>query len=865
MLAYLRPLLPSPLHDLRLQVQDIAARMAAVDAAVFLLLVLSLALPSGYSVGTSMLVLIGLLRLPAWWRSGTALPAPLRWWVVAVVLMAAGWCIHLIDHGQWQWKTLGLDRVIKYLIALTALVALCVQRPRWQAVIWGCALGGLGAGLMAVWQVALQHMERAEGHTNAIQFGNLALLLALWCTALGLAFARERGMALLCTLGALGAGVASLLSGSRGGWVMLPLLLALLLWFLHPQRNTVSVWRRSLHASAGVLLLSAALFAVPTVRERTQLGWQEWAQADNLAQANTSVGVRRSLWSYAWQQGQSAPLLGIGQQDFVGRMPEAIAQGQLPSDALLFNHAHNEWLDMFAKRGWLGCLALFFFFAVPAVAFWRLLREADAQMQSTAAWPARQHNRAWQQMQLAAVCGLITVLGFLGFGFTQVMFAHNNGNVMYLLCVTLWLALSVYARPGAAGPSQGGDSVDRQTQPGGQHSTGADADADAGAGAGAGAEGAVHGKRPLKVLHFVSGGFSGATQVAIDLCAPHPGQQSLLVLRRRSMDISDRLTKLAAQGIEVRTVARWSHWITQRQVARICREWQPDVFVAHGFSEHLWGRYGALQAGVPRLLHVEHNTRERYTPRRLRQSLELAQHTERIVGVSRAVCDVLIARGHPAEKCVAILNGIDLQRWQGGRPWDEREDAIVMSARFAQQKDHFTLIRAVALLREQGLQPTVYLAGEGKSSWRKRAQALSRSLGLDDQVQFLGHVGDLPALCGRVKLAVLSTHYEGLGLGLIEAMACGCCGIGTDVEGVQEILTSGETGYLVPHGDAQALATQMAYLLRHPDQAQAMAARGQAHVRATFDRKRMAQQYLELLRAPPASAALLPNARKIQP
>ena len=331
------------------------------------------------------------------------------------------------------------------------------------------------------------------------------------------------------------------------------------------------------------------------------------------------------------------------------------------------------------------------------------------------------------------------------------------------------------------------------------------------------------------------------------------------------MDISHRLDRLRAQGIEVRTVSRWSHWVTQRQVARICREWQPDVFVAHGFSEHLWGRYGALQAGVSRLLHVEHNTRERYTPRRLRQSLELAQYTEHIVGVSRAVCDALIARGHPAEKCVAILNGIDLQRWQGGLPWDEREDAIVMSARFAKQKDHFTLIRAVALLREQGLQPTVYLAGEGKSSWRKRAQTLSLSLGLGDQVQFLGHVGDLPALCRRVKLAVLSTHYEGLGLGLIEAMACGCCGIGTDVEGVQEILTSGETGYLVPHGDAQALATQLAYLLRHPDQAQAMASRGQAHVRATFDRRRMTQQYLQLLRGPEASTTALTGTKQIPP
>ncbi|SDM13162.1 Glycosyltransferase involved in cell wall bisynthesis [Oryzisolibacter propanilivorax] len=792
----------------------------ATDAAVGLLLAGSLLLPSGYSWGAALLVLLGLLRLPGWWRAGPPLPAPLRWWAAAVLLMALGWSIHLFDHGQLQWKTLGLDRVVKYLLVLAAVLALALQPPRWRAVAWGSALGGVGAGAIAVWQVGLQQLERAEGHTNAIQFGNLALLLGLWCVALGLALWRQRRLALPCALGAAGGLLASLLSGSRGGWMALPVLLALTLWFLHPGRGKAPAWRLGLQALCAVALLGAALLAVPSVRDRVQLGVYEWEHAD--AQVlNTAVGLRRALWVYAWEEGQTAPLLGVGQQAFTERMPAAVAAARLPSHALLLNHAHNEWLDMFAKRGLLGCLCLLAFFAVPGYGFWRLLRQADRQIRAAGADAA-----AWAQSRLAAVCGLVTVLGFLGFGLTQVMFAHNNANILYLLGVTLWLALSVHSRPGAPQVALRPD--------------------------GARAADAAQADRPLRVMHFVSGGFSGATQVAIDLCAPHPGQESLLVLRRRAMDITERLQRLQAQGIAVRTVSRWSHWVTQREVARLCRQWRPDVFVAHGFSEHLWGRYGALQAGVPRLLHVEHNTRERYTARRLRQSLELAARTERIVGVSQAVCDALVARGHPADKCVAILNGIDLQRWQGGLPWHEREDAIVMSARFAQQKDHFTLIRAAAVLRDtHGLRPTVYLAGEGKSSWRRRAQVLAQELGLQEQVRFLGHVSDLPALCGRVKLAVLSTHYEGLGLGLIEAMACGCCGIGTDVEGVREILTDGDTGYLVPHQDAAALAARLAQLLQHPEQAQAVAARGQAHVRATFDRRRMTQQYLDLLRAPP--------------
>ena len=46
-----------------------------------------------------------------------------------------------------------------------------------------------------------------------------------------------------------------------------------------------------------------------------------------------------------------------------------------------------------------------------------------------------------------------------------------------------------------------------------------------------------------------------------------------------------------------------------------------QVLVAHGFSEHLWGRYAGLLAGVPALVHVEHNSRERYTRWRLKQAL----------------------------------------------------------------------------------------------------------------------------------------------------------------------------------------------------------------------------------------------------
>ena len=352
--------------------------------------------------------------------------------------------------------------------------------------------------------------------------------------------------------------------------------------------------------------------------------------------------------------------------------------------------------------------------------------------------------------------------------------------------------------------------------------------------------------RPLRVLHFVSGGFSGATQVAIDLCGDDAGQDTFLVLRRRIMDPTERVRALRAKGLRVEVVPRWSHTVTILALRRLCLQWKPDVLVAHGFSEHLWGRYAALLAGVPCIVQIEHNVRERYGRWRLWQSLWLAQRTDRIVGVSRAVEDVLVRLGHPPERCMTIHNGIELSRWTKGQPWAQREAAIVMPARFARQKDHRTLIEALVPLKALGHRPTVYFAGEGKASWRKEAEQLAARLGVQDQVQCLGHVQDLPALLGRVKLCVLSTHYEGLGLGLIEGMASGCCGVGTDVEGVREIINHGHNGLLVPHADAQALARTLAELLGDDARTQALAAVGQAHVHAAFDRQRMRQQYLAL-------------------
>ncbi|MCR6663218.1 MAG: glycosyltransferase [Luteimonas sp.] len=327
-------------------------------------------------------------------------------------------------------------------------------------------------------------------------------------------------------------------------------------------------------------------------------------------------------------------------------------------------------------------------------------------------------------------------------------------------------------------------------------------------------------RNPVRVLHFVTGGFSGgATQVALQLvnaARDSANIDPLLVLRRKRRGDPARIAELQRDGVPLQVVPGWSHLASILALVRVCREFKPDVLVAHGFSEHLWGRYAGLLAKVPHLVHVEHNTRERYTRWRLAQTRWLARRTVRIVGCSEGVREALLGMGMPPDRTIAIPNGIRLEAFAGAdaHPVPSRTPGIVMVSRFSKQKDHATLLRAVALLGERGLRPPVLLAGGGKALHRRPLEKLADQLDLRDQVQFLGVIRNVPEVLMTHRIAVLSTHYEGMPLALIEGMAAGCAVVGSAVPGVREVISQGEDGLLVPESDASALADALETLLR---------------------------------------------------
>lgn len=357
----------------------------------------------------------------------------------------------------------------------------------------------------------------------------------------------------------------------------------------------------------------------------------------------------------------------------------------------------------------------------------------------------------------------------------------------------------------------------------------------------------------MRVVHFVSGSFGTACQVALDVARDQMQRGDfapLLVLRHSRSTDPERVAKLRDSGLPVEVLPSWSHWATFWALLRLLRREQPTVLVAHGYPEHAVGRWAAWWARVPHWVQVEHNPNERYVGWRRWQMRFLGRRTDAIVAVAEPVKQRLLRLGLPEVALHVIPSGIDLSRFAAlaERPFAEREPGIVMSARFARQKDHLTLLRALALLRdEHGLQPSLQLAGAGKASFQARAQAIAQRLNLLGQVRFLGYEPRIAELLASRQIFVLSTHQEGMPLALIEAMAAGCACVATLVPGVDGVLEHERTGLLVPPQSPALMAAALQRLLTEPGLAERLGAAARAQALAAHGLPLMRQRYAALL------------------
>ena len=187
-----------------------------------------------------------------------------------------------------------------------------------------------------------------------------------------------------------------------------------------------------------------------------------------------------------------------------------------------------------------------------------------------------------------------------------------------------------------------------------------------------------------------------------------------------------------------------------------------------------------------------------------------------------------------------IWNGVNFARFSRAvKNIAEQKDFVVtMVAGLRIEKDHETLLRAIAQL------PANYrlqLVGDGER--KEVLKVMCKELGIESRVSFLGVRMDVPDILEQSDVAVLSSHWEGFGLAAVEAMAAGRPLVATDVGGLHDVVNG--AGLLFPHGDDKALAEKIQWLCEHPDEYRQIALKCQERA-SKYDISIMARKYLEL-------------------
>ena len=161
-----------------------------------------------------------------------------------------------------------------------------------------------------------------------------------------------------------------------------------------------------------------------------------------------------------------------------------------------------------------------------------------------------------------------------------------------------------------------------------------------------------------------------------------------------------------------------------------------------------------------------------------------------------------------------------------------------MVARMAWQKDHATLLRALAPLKELDWQ--LELVGDGPLL--SSIEALAASLGIASRVRFAGFRSDVAERLADGQIFVLTSNWEGFPRSVLEAMRAGLPVIASDVGGVRESVRDGETGFVVPPGNVDVLRDRLRVLIASPLQRRRMGEAGRALYEKRFSFERLAAE-----------------------
>ncbi|CAE6720390.1 hypothetical protein R69927_02943 [Paraburkholderia domus] len=292
-----------------------------------------------------------------------------RWFTIGMLAFVVAIAVQQAVLGYWIPRQ--FDALSRFVFALPVFLLLRQLPSRHLRVIgWGCAAGALAVGIWALVDQPAGGWTDANrlnnSYTNAIPFGDTALLLSfLSVFTLGWDKPRDWRVLGLRLLAMVGGGYASYLSGSRGGWLAVPVFVILLgmqyQWHAHKKRLLIS--------TLAIVIGAGALLSTERIQKRLDAVTTDVSmlhQGDDY----TSLGLRLQLWNASRLIFTRHPVYGIGKGRLVDELGLLAKRGEVKNE-IVNERAHSDFFSTLAEMGAIGVMCLLLFYYGISVYFWR--------------------------------------------------------------------------------------------------------------------------------------------------------------------------------------------------------------------------------------------------------------------------------------------------------------------------------------------------------------------------------------------------------------------------------------------------------------------------------------------------------------
>lgn len=216
-----------------------------------------------------------------------------------------------------------------------------------------------------------------------------------------------------------------------------------------------------------------------------------------------------------------------------------------------------------------------------------------------------------------------------------------------------------------------------------------------------------------------------------------------------------------------------------------------------------------------------------------------------LIAVSEAVARQLTALGIRPQNVEVIYNGVDLKQFSyTKRP--RREKLIVGTvSRLCLEKGLDSLLWAAKLVLEKEPQIEFRIIGIGPEE--QRLKDLSKNLGINSEVRFLGFQRNIPKSLSQFDIFALTPiRRESFGIAAAEAMATGLPVVATDISGLPEVVKDKVTGFVVPPGNSKAIASAIIKLVKNQELRDKMGKEGRKRVEKMFTLEKMLNEFYRL-------------------